>query len=83
MSRITSFPRLSRTPLLLLSLGLLLAACGEEQAAPEVIRPAIVVQPDSAGMALTAFSGEMHARREPQQLHGARGQPREAGPGRR
>ncbi|HPF72412.1 MAG TPA: efflux RND transporter periplasmic adaptor subunit [Xanthomonadaceae bacterium] len=66
MSRITAFPRLSRTPLLLLSLGLLLAACGEEQAAPEVIRPAIVVQPDSAGMALTAFSGEMHARREPQ-----------------
>src|SRR5690606_15293361 len=52
--------------LLAAAFSLILAACGEEAATPEVIRPAIVVQPDSAGMALTAYSGELRAQREPQ-----------------
>ncbi|MCB1559936.1 MAG: efflux RND transporter periplasmic adaptor subunit [Xanthomonadales bacterium] len=50
----------------LLATVLLLSACGEQADAPEMIRPAIVVQPDSAGMRLTAFSGEVRAQREPQ-----------------
>ncbi|MEZ5466017.1 MAG: efflux RND transporter periplasmic adaptor subunit [Lysobacteraceae bacterium] len=60
---------LIRRSLLLLSgalLALTLSACGEQAEAPEVVRPAIVVQPDSAGMTLAAFSGEVRAQREPQ-----------------
>jgi multidrug efflux system membrane fusion protein len=50
--------------LLLLSL-LLLSACGGDKVA-EVARPALVVQPVSAGLELSAFAGEVHARVEPQ-----------------
>ena len=44
---------------------LLLAACGGDKAA-ETPRPALVVQPASAGLAFNAFAGEVHARVEPQ-----------------
>lgn len=50
-------------PLCLVSL---LAACGQEVAAPVVIRPAMVVQPVPASQAMDSYPGEVRARFEPQ-----------------
>ncbi|RRV08183.1 efflux RND transporter periplasmic adaptor subunit [Pseudomonas sp. v388] len=44
----------------------LLAACGQEVAAPVVIRPAMVVQPVPASQAMDSYPGEVRARFEPQ-----------------
>ena len=48
-----------------IALALTLAACGGEPA-PAEIRPALVVQASSGELGYEAFSGEVHAREEPQ-----------------
>lgn len=44
----------------------LLSACGQEAAAPTVIRPAMVVQPQPASAAVDSYPGEVRARFEPE-----------------
>lgn len=44
---------------------LLLAACGGGGELPEPVRPAMVVQPVAADIAVESFAGEVRARREP------------------
>ncbi|MGC1333216.1 efflux RND transporter periplasmic adaptor subunit [Pseudomonas sp.] len=48
-----------------MSLVLLLAACGQEQAPPPRVRPAMVVQPQPAGAVVESYPGEVRARFEP------------------
>lgn len=50
--------------LLPLSLAVLLAACGNGEQAQQVIRPAMVVQPQPAADSVEAFPGEVRARLE-------------------
>jgi len=52
--------------LLLFSLALGLAGCGNGQAKPETVRPAMVVQAAPSATAFEAYSGEVRARHEPQ-----------------
>ncbi|MCR4541424.1 efflux RND transporter periplasmic adaptor subunit [Pseudomonas sp. 18.1.10] len=47
------------------SLAILLAACGHEEAAQTVIRPAMVVQPQPSAQASDSYPGEVRARYEP------------------
>ena len=47
-------------------LAALLSACGQESAAPTVIRPAMVVQPQPASAAVDSYPGEVRARFEPE-----------------
>ena len=59
---------LRHAPSLVLPLCLvsLLAACGQEVAAPVVVRPAMVVQPVPSSQAMDSYPGEVRARFEPQ-----------------
>lgn len=52
-------------PLLPVALALFVAACAKPPAAPEA-RPALVVQASSGELGYEAYSGEVHAREEPQ-----------------
>jgi multidrug efflux system membrane fusion protein len=49
----------------LAALALLLAACGREAPPPDPVRPAIVVQPQTAEAGFSAYAGEIRARHEP------------------
>lgn len=48
------------------SAAVLLAACGQEVAAPVAPRPALVVQPQPAAAAADSYPGEVRARQEPE-----------------
>jgi multidrug efflux system membrane fusion protein len=58
--------RHARSLVLPLCLVSLLAACGQEVAAPVVVRPAMVVQPVPSSQSMDSYSGEVRARFEPQ-----------------
>src|SRR5690606_14521944 len=48
------------------AVALLLAACGQETAAPAAPRPALVVQPQPTGASADSYPGEVRARFEPE-----------------
>ena len=47
------------------SLALFLSACGHEEPAQVVVRPAMVVQPEPSAQAMDSYPGEVRARYEP------------------
>ncbi|WP_339494459.1 efflux RND transporter periplasmic adaptor subunit [Pseudomonas sp. RA_105y_Pfl2_P56] len=47
------------------SLVFLLSACGQEEAAPVTVRPAMVVQPEPSAQTMESYPGEVRARYEP------------------
>lgn len=49
-----------------LSLSLLIAACGNGEPVQQVVRPAMVVQPEPAADAVDTFPGEVRSRYEPE-----------------
>lgn len=61
MSEFAALPRL-----LLIAGTLALAACAKDEPAPPPARPAMVVQPDAAGAALSVYAGEVRAQFEPE-----------------